>query len=66
MKNRHSLLEVGFSFIIFGLSMIIFPSIFEHSSTHKLIKPDNLYTGIFLIVVGSMLLLIKWIKNKKT
>jgi hypothetical protein len=47
MKNRHSLLEVGASLFFFGLSMILFPSIFEKSETHHYENPDNIYTGIF-------------------
>ena len=56
MKNRHSLLEVGVSLFIFGLSMILFLSIFEKSETHHYVTPDNIYVGSFLIIVGSFLL----------
>ena len=65
MKNRHSLLEVGASLFFFGLSMILFPSIFEKSETHHYENPDNIYTGIFLMIVGGILLLIKYYKTKK-
>jgi len=64
MKNRHSLLEVGASLFIFGLSMILFPFIFEKSDTHHYETPDNIYVGIFLMIVGGFLLLIKWYKVK--
>ena len=65
MKNRHSLLEVGVSLFIFGLSMILFPSIFEKSETHHYETPDNIYVGMFLMIVGGILLLIKLFKIKK-
>ena len=64
MKNRYSLLEVGISLFIFGLSMILFPIIFEKSETHHYSYPDNIYFGIFLMLVGGILLTIKWFKNK--
>ncbi len=65
MKNRHSLLEVGVSLFIFGLSIILFPSIFEKSETHHYETPDNIYIGIFLMIIGGFLLLIKWYNRKK-
>ena len=65
MKNRHSLLEVGASLFVFGLSMILFPSIFQKSETHHYEYPDNRYIGIFLMIVGSILLLINYYKRKK-
>ena len=65
MKNRHSLLEVGIVLCISGLSMILFPSIYEKSVTQHYSYPENIYTGIILIVVGSFLLLIKYFKTRK-
>ena len=65
MKYKHSLLEAGIVLFIFGLSMILFPSVFEHSDTHHYEYPDNIYTGISLMVIGTILLLIKWYNVKK-
>ena len=65
MKYKHSLLEAGIVLFVFGLSMILFPSVFEHSTTHHYENPDNIYTGISLMVIGSILLLIKWYNVKK-
>ena len=65
MKNRHSLLEVGVSLFIFGFSIILFPSIFKKSETHHYETPDNIYIGIFLMIIGGFLLLIKWYNRKK-
>lgn len=65
MKNRHSLLEVGIVLCISGLSMILFPSIYEKSITQHYTYPENIYTGIFLMIVGSYLLFLNTRKNKK-
>ena len=65
MKNRHNLLEVGISLFIFGLSMILFPSIFKKSVTHHFEYPDNIYTGIILMAVGAFLVLVKYFSEKK-
>ena len=66
MKNKHSLLEVGGSLLFFGLSMILFPLIFENSSTHTSNNPQDLYfEGSILVFIGLILLLIKWFKSKK-
>jgi len=65
MKNRHSLLEVGASLFFFGLSMILFPFIFEKSETHHLVYPENIYMGLLVMLTGSVLLLIKWYIVKK-
>lgn len=64
MKNRFTLLEVGGVLIVFGLSMILFPSIFETAEVHNQSKEDGLYTGLYLISIGMILLIIKWYKNK--
>jgi len=62
MKNRHSLLSVGGSLFIFGLSMLLFPSIFEISEPHKYTENESFMTGIILIIVGVILLSIKLFK----
>ncbi len=65
MKSRYSLLEVGITIFLFGLSMILLPSVFENSENWNLQYPDNIYTGIILMIVGSILLLIKYYNEKK-
>ncbi len=65
MKNRHSLLEVGGILFISGLSMILFPSIYEKSVTQHYSYPENIYMGIILMIVGSFLLLIKYYNIRK-
>ena len=63
---RHNLKEVGYSLFLFGLSMILFPSIFEKSLVHHYEYPDNIYVGIFLMVVGGSFLIIYYMRvNKK-
>jgi len=42
MTNRYSLLEVGASLFIFGLSMILFSYLFQKSTTHHYEYPDNI------------------------
>ena len=64
-KYRHSLLEVGIVLFISGLSMILFPTVYEKSVTQHYVYPDNIYTGIFLMVVGAYLLLIKLFNIRK-
>jgi len=65
MKYKHSVLEAGIILFIFGLSMILFPSIFEHSTIHHYEHPDNIYTGISLMIIGSILILAKYLNTKK-
>jgi len=60
---RHNLKEVGYSLFLFGLSMILFPSIFEKSLVHHYEYPDNIYVGIFLMAVGGSFLIIHYIKK---
>ena len=65
MKNRHSLLEVGSVLFISGVCMILFPSIYEKSVTQHYSYPENIYMGIILMIVGSILLLINYYKIRK-
>jgi len=59
MKNRFTLLETGSVLFIFGMSMIIFPSIFEEAKVHQGNERESFITGIYLITVGTILLLVK-------
>jgi len=66
MNNKiRNLYEIGASLFVFGLSMLLFPSVYENSENYHFEYPDNIYTGFVLMVVGSILLLIKYYKTKK-
>ncbi len=65
MKSRFNLIEAGIILIIFGTSMVVFPSIFENSTTYTQTAEDGLIMGIYLISTGLVLLFIKFILIRK-
>jgi len=65
MKNNHTLIQVGGSLFIFGLSMVLLPSIFEKAETHHLNASESTSEGVYLMIVGGIILLIKLYLVKK-
>jgi hypothetical protein len=68
MEYKHSfynLYRIGGSLFIFGLSMLIFPTVYAHSDNYHFEYPDNIYTGIILMAVGAFLVLVKYFSEKK-